>query len=39
MAKEFHEDYPTIRLNPVRIKGRSQPIQIFEVDYDHAIIM
>ncbi|NOY58477.1 MAG: HAMP domain-containing protein, partial [Calditrichaeota bacterium] len=39
MVDKLSGDYPTIRLNPVWIKGRSQPLEVFEVDYDHAIIM
>ena len=31
--------YPTTQLDPVWVKGRSKPVSIFEVDYDHAIIM
>jgi adenylate cyclase len=39
MVDSFEIEFPTIRLKPVSIKGRSQPVEIFEVDYDHAIIM
>ena len=39
MVDKLNGDYPTIRLNPVWVKGRSQPVEVFEVDYDHAIIM
>ncbi|NIA29494.1 MAG: HAMP domain-containing protein [Actinobacteria bacterium] len=39
MVDKLSGDYPTIRLNPVWIKGRSQPLEVLEVDYDHAIIM
>lgn len=39
MVDKLSGDYPTIRLNPVWVKGRSQPLEVFEVDYDHAIIM
>jgi class 3 adenylate cyclase len=35
----LNEEYPTIRLNPVTVKGRTQAVDIFEVDYDRAIIM
>ena len=39
MAEKLNGEYPTIRLNPVWIKGNSQPIEVFEVDYFHAMIM
>ena len=39
MADKLNGEYPTIRLNPVWVKGRSQPIDVFEVDYFHALIM
>ena len=39
MVDRLNGEYPTIRLNPVLVKGRSQPVDIFEVDYDRAIIM
>ena len=39
MVDSLKCDYPTIRLNPVRIKGRRQSVEVFEVDYDHASIM
>lgn len=26
--------YPTIKLEPIRIKGKSQPVEIFEIDYN-----
>ncbi len=39
MVDKLSGDYPTIRLNPLWVKGRSQPLEVFEVDYDHAIIM
>lgn len=39
MAERLTGEYPTIRLNPIWVKGRSQPVATFEIDYDHAIIM
>jgi len=39
MVDELDGEYPTIRLNPIRVKGRRQLVEIFEVDYDRAIIM
>ncbi len=39
MVKQLDGEYPTIRLNPIRVKGRSQTVQVFEIDYDRAIIM
>jgi class 3 adenylate cyclase len=39
MVDRLNGEYPTIRLNAMWVKGRSQPIDVFEVDYFHAIIM
>jgi class 3 adenylate cyclase len=39
IAESLTNAYPTIRLEPVMVKGRSQPVDIFEIDYDRAIIM
>jgi class 3 adenylate cyclase len=39
MAARLNGEYPTIRLNPVWVKGSTQPIEVFEVDYFHAMIM
>lgn len=39
MVQQLDGEYPTIRLNPIRVKGRSQTVQVFEIDYDRAIIM
>ena len=39
MSKMLNGNYPTTQLDPVWVKGRSKPVSIFEVDYDHAIIM
>ncbi|MBN1542179.1 HAMP domain-containing protein [candidate division KSB1 bacterium] len=39
MVDKLDGEYPTIRLNPIRVKGRRQIVEIFEVDYDRAIIM
>lgn len=39
MVDRLNGKYPTIRLNAMWVKGRSQPIDVFEVDYFHAIIM
>lgn len=39
MVDALNGEYPTIRLNPIMVKGRSQPVDVFEVDYDRAIIM
>jgi len=39
MVYKLNGEYPTIRLNPIMVKGRSQPVDVFEVDYDRAIIM
>jgi len=39
IAESLTNSYPTIRLESVFVKGRSQSVDIFEVDYDRAIIM
>lgn len=39
MVDRLNGEYPTVRLDPVLVKGRSLPVEIFEVDYDRAIIM
>lgn len=39
LGERLRGDYPTIRLEPVMVKGRSRPVEIFEIDYDRAIIM
>ena len=39
VAEKLNGNYPTTQLDPVWVKGRSKPVAIFEVDYDHAIIM
>ena len=39
IAEMLNGNYPTTQLDPVWVKGRSKPVAIFEVDYDHAIIM
>lgn len=39
IAESLTNTYPIIRLEPVMVKGRSQPVDIFEIDYDRAIIM
>ena len=39
MVDKLDGEYPTVRLNPIRVKGRRQMVEIFEVDYDRAIIM
>jgi class 3 adenylate cyclase len=39
MVDKLDGEYPTIRLNPIRVKGRKQLVEVFEVDYDRAIIM
>ena len=39
LGEKLRGDYPTIRLEPVMVKGRSRPVEIFEIDYDRAIIM
>jgi hypothetical protein len=39
MIGELKGGYTTIDLDPVRVKGRSQMMDICEIDYDHAIIM
>ena len=31
--------YPTIKLDPITIKGRTQPVEICEIDYLREIIM
>ena len=39
IAESLSKTYPTIRLESVMVKGRSTPVDIFEIDYDRAIIM
>jgi adenylate cyclase len=39
MVDQLNGEYPMIRLNAIRVKGRKQLVEIFEVDYDRAIIM
>jgi len=39
LEQELDREIPTIKLEPVRVKGRSRTVPILQVDYDHAIIM
>jgi adenylate cyclase len=39
MISELKNEYATIDLDSVHVKGRSQMMDICEIDYDHAIIM
>ncbi|MFQ5627445.1 MAG: adenylate/guanylate cyclase domain-containing protein [bacterium] len=38
-VKNLNGKYPTTRLQPIIVKGRSRPIDICEVDYDRDVIM
>ncbi len=37
--KSLNGKYPTNRLQPIIVKGRSRPIDICEIDYDRDVIM
>ncbi len=39
MFKHLEGTYPTITLNPVTVKGKSQPVEIFRIDYDHSVLL
>lgn len=39
IAERLDNLYPTIRLDSVKVKGRSQSVDIFEIDYDRATMM
>ncbi|MBN2357517.1 HAMP domain-containing protein [candidate division KSB1 bacterium] len=38
MVRQLNGKQSTVRLQRVKVKGRSQPVEIFEVDYDRDII-
>lgn len=38
-VRNLNGKYPTTRLQPIIVKGRSRPIDICEVDYDRDVIM
>lgn len=39
LAHKVNGSYPTSRLKSISVKGRSQPIEICEVDYDRDILL
>lgn len=39
MISSLSGEYPTIHLSAVQVKGRTQPVEIFEVDYDRSMIL
>ncbi len=39
MIPKLTGEYTTIRLDSVKVKGRTLPVEIYEIDYDHAIII
>lgn len=39
LARKVNSSYPTSRLKSVSVKGRSQPIEVCEVDYDRDILL
>ncbi len=38
MVRRLNGLYPIVRLQKVKVKGRTQPVELFEVDYDRDII-
>lgn len=38
MVQRLDGNFTTVRLQRVKVKGRSQPVEIYEVDYDRDII-
>ncbi len=39
MIGSLSGEYPTIHLSAVQVKGRTQAVEIFEVDYDRSMIL
>jgi len=39
LIESLHGVYPIVRLNPVKVKGKRKLVEVFEIDYDRAIIM
>ncbi len=39
LIESLHGVYPIIRLDAVKVKGKSKHVDVFEIDYDRAIIM
>ncbi len=39
MVGQLNGEYPTIHLNSVQVKGRTQLVEMYEVDYDRSMIV
>lgn len=39
MVEQLNGEYPTLHLDHVQVKGRTQPVEIYEVDYDRSMIV
>lgn len=39
MVGRLNGDYPAIHLGSVQVKGRTQPVEMYEVDYDRSMIV
>jgi len=39
MASRLNNDYPTIKLDPVVVKGKREPVSIIEIGYEQVLIM
>ncbi|MBN2414038.1 HAMP domain-containing protein [candidate division KSB1 bacterium] len=39
MADRLNNDYPTVKLEPVMVKGKRDPVSIIEIGYEQVLIM
>ncbi|MDZ7294397.1 MAG: HAMP domain-containing protein [candidate division KSB1 bacterium] len=39
LVRSLTGSYPIVRLAPVMVKGKKEPVEVFEIDYDRAIVM